>query len=99
MMDSLARMAARMGIHRSPRHLQVVAGVALSAAVLVISSTAIAEESALARFKPLDHTHPLKLQQMPLAARSKEKVLVVVTMTAPSIAEARAGMADHRISA
>jgi minor extracellular serine protease Vpr len=99
MMDSLARMAARMGVQGSPARLHVVAGAALSAAVLVMSSTAIAEESALARFKPLDHTHPLKLQQMPLAARSNEKVLVVVTMSAQSVAEVRAGTADHRINA
>jgi minor extracellular serine protease Vpr len=98
MMDSLATTAARMGAHRSPKRLHVIAGAALSVAALVMSSTAIAVESAPARFKPLDHTRPLKLKQMPLATRSKEKVQIVVTMSVQSVAEVRAGVADHRTS-
>lgn len=95
MMDSLARMAARTGLHRSPTRLHAIAG----AAMILMCTTALGQESPPARFKTLDHTRALTLHQMPLATRSTEKVQVVVTMSVPSVAETRAAVVGHRISA
>jgi subtilisin family serine protease len=72
----------------------------LAAAALVALSAALpaAAQDASARFKALNSSQPLKGARMPLSMLNKERVSVVVLMSTPSVAEARAARIDHRIS-
>ncbi len=52
----------------------------------------------MSRFKPLDHSRALVSQKKPLSLLANERVNVVVTMSAQSVAEVRARSPGHVIS-
>jgi len=61
-------------------------------------STAFAQQSATSRFKTLDHSQAITSQRKPLSLLANERVKVVVTMSAQSVAEVRATAPGHVIS-
>jgi minor extracellular serine protease Vpr len=82
------------------RHcLGIVTAAVLIAALAGSASTAFAQQSAAAsRFKPLDHSRAVVSQKKPLSLLMNERVNVVVTMSAVSVAELRARSPGHVIS-
>jgi minor extracellular serine protease Vpr len=81
------------------RHcLGIVTAAVLIAALAGSPSTAFAQQSAAGRFKPSDHSQALVSQKRPLSLLMNERVNVVVTMSAASVAEVRARSPGHVIS-
>ena len=77
---------------------RAVAAAVLTGAIAASPSAAIAQQSGASRFKPLDQSQPITSQRQPLSLRAQERVKVVVTMSAESVAQVRARTAGHRIS-
>src|SRR5271168_1821902 len=77
-------------------------GLAAAALIVTVAATpspALAQQDGASRFKPLAHTILPASARKPLSLLSKEHVKVVVIMRTPSVAEARAAVADHSITA
>jgi len=83
---------------RLRRCLGIVIAAVLTAALAGGPSTAFAQQSAVSRFKPLDHSRALVSQKKPMSLLMNERVKVVVTMNAESVAEVRARSPGHVIS-
>jgi minor extracellular serine protease Vpr len=83
---------------RLRRCLGIVTAAVLTAALAGSPSTAFAQQNATSRFKPSDHSQALVSQKKPLSLLMKERVNVVVTMSAKSVAEVRALSPGHLIS-
>src|SRR5450631_2247774 len=73
---------------------------ALTAVIIgaTISPAAMAQQTGTSRFKAYSRSGPITAHQKPLSLLAKERVKVVVTMSAESVAEARANVAGHVIS-
>ena len=71
---------------------------ALIVSVAAMSSPAFAQQDGASRFRPLAHTNLPASARKPLSLLSKEHVKVVVIMSTPSVAEARAAVIDHSIT-
>lgn len=82
---------------RNLRRLQIAAAAICAAALAVGTSNAIAQQAAAGRFKPLADSGAT-IDRQPLSVLNKERVKVVVIMSAPSVAEVRASAPGHRIS-
>jgi minor extracellular serine protease Vpr len=78
------------------RHLQVLTGAALIAALVAAPTDAFSQQANASRFKSL-RSGPINGKK-PLSLRADERVKVVVTMSTASVAEVRATTADHTIS-
>ena len=79
------------------RKLQIAAAAVFAAVLAVGTSSAIAQQAGASRFKALDDAGAT-IDRQPLSVLSKERVKVVVTMSAPSVAEVRASRPGHQIS-
>ena len=77
---------------------QGIATALLFVIAATLPSPAAAQQDAASRFKPLAHTELPASARNPLSLRQKEHVKVVVVMSTPSVAEARAAVLDHTIS-
>src|ERR1700730_758407 len=82
---------------RNLRKLQIAAAAIFAAALAVGTSDAIAQQAAASRFQPLPDSGAT-IDRQPLSVLNKERVKVVVTMSAPSVAEVRATAPGHQIS-
>lgn len=71
---------------------------ALTIAVALSPSDALAQQSGANRFKPFPRIGPIVGHRQPLSLLTKERVKVVVTMTGESVADARAAAPDHVVS-
>jgi minor extracellular serine protease Vpr len=78
--------------------LPLVALTALIAFIVAMPPTAIAQQAGASRFKAAARTGPLTTARQPLSLLDKEQIKVVVTMSAESVAEARARVPGHVIS-
>ena len=75
-------------------------GLAAAALIVTVAATpALAQQDGASRFKPLAHTTLPASARKPLSLLTKEHVKVVVVMSTPSVAEARAVVAGHTITA
>src|SRR5882762_800106 len=97
-MKSYEGVAANGASLRLRRCLGIVTAAVLAAGLAGSPSTASAQQSAVSRFKPLDHSGTLVSQKKPLSLLTNERVKVLVTMSAESVAEARARSPGHVIS-
>lgn len=79
------------------RRLQIAAAAVFAAALAVGTSSAIAQQAGAGRFKALDDS-AATIDRQPLSVLNKERVKVVVTMSAPSVAEVRASRPGHQIT-
>ena len=82
---------------RNLKMLQIAAGAVCAAALAVGSASAIAQQAGASRFKPVDDSGAT-IDRLPLSVLNKERVKVVVTMSAPSVAEVRASRPGHQIT-
>jgi subtilisin family serine protease len=82
---------------RNLRKLRIAAAAIFAAALAVGTSSAMAQQATASRFKPLADSGAT-LDRQPLSVLSKERVQVVVVMSAPSVAEVRANAPGHQIS-
>src|SRR4030088_605959 len=82
---------------RNLRKLQIAADAIFAAAFAVGASDAIAQQAIASRFQPLADSGAT-IDRQPLSVLNKERVQVVVVMSAPSVAEVRATAPGHQIS-
>jgi minor extracellular serine protease Vpr len=75
-----------------------LASVTAFVAIVAFGAPALAQD-ATARFKLLDQSESLPGARQPLSLLNKERIHVVVVMSAPSVAEARAARVDRQVSA
>src|ERR1700729_3711970 len=80
------------------RHLHTLALTGFISILALSSSAAMAEQSGTGRYKALPRTGAITAHRKPLSLLSKERVKVVVTMDAESVAEVRARTPGHVIS-
>jgi subtilisin family serine protease len=97
-MKSYEGVVAKGASLRLRRCLGVVAAAVLTAAFVGSPSTTFAQQSAVSRFKPSEHSRALVSEKKPLSLLTNERVKVVVTMSAESVAEVRARSPGHVIS-
>src|SRR3984885_1207304 len=80
------------------RRMHVIAPTALIFLIAATPPTALAQQTGASRFKEYARSGPITAHRQPLSLLAKERVKVVVTMDAESVAEVRARTAGHVIS-
>jgi minor extracellular serine protease Vpr len=80
------------------RHLHMIALTGLVSILALGPPAALAQQTGTTRFEALPRTGPITAHRQPLSLQSKERVKVVVTMDAESVAEVRARTVGHVIS-
>jgi minor extracellular serine protease Vpr len=90
--------SGRPSAELSSSFARALASIAAFAAVMALGAPALAQD-ATARFKLLNESQPLQSARQPLSLLNKERIHVVVVMSAPSVAEARGARVDHQLSA
>jgi minor extracellular serine protease Vpr len=99
-MPSSNGMVAAATTLRTWSRLPIAAAAVLVTALAVAPWSAFAQQSqsAASRFKAVPGAGPIVAHRQPLSLLSKERVKVVVTMSAESVAEVRARTPGHAIS-
>ena len=99
-MHSYARMVTRIASLRTlQRLMSFTAAGAVTTALLATPTAASAAPGATTRFTPLDRARVVTVHQMPQSLRGTERVKVVVTMSAESVADVKARTVGHLLTA
>jgi minor extracellular serine protease Vpr len=98
-MDSYKGMVARPATaHAWTRRVHMTALTALIILIAATPPSALAQQTGAGRFKAFARSGPITAHRQPLSLLAKERVKVVVTMDAESVAEVRARTVGHVIS-
>jgi minor extracellular serine protease Vpr len=80
------------------RSYAMIVAAILGTVLAMGTSATLAQSNTATRFKPVAHSGPIVTNGKPRSRLAQEQVKVVVTMSIPSVAEARAQAAGHVIS-
>jgi minor extracellular serine protease Vpr len=80
------------------RHLQTIALTGLISIIALSPPAALAQQTGTGRFKAFPRSGPITAHRKPLSLLANERVKVVVTMDAESVAEVRARTVGHVIT-
>ena len=99
-MHSYVRMVTRIASLRTlQRLMSSTAAAAVTTALLANPASAAAAPGATTRFTAMDRTRVVTVHRMPQSLRGDEQVKVVVTMSAESVADVKARIVGHLLTA